>query len=36
MVTCALRDFGQWLRLWCDVRGADPEVKVLIYLALKE
>lgn len=36
MVTCALRDFGHWLRLDCDLRGEHPEVKVLIYLALKE
>ncbi len=31
-----LRHFGQWLRLQCELRGTDPMVKVLIYLALKE
>ncbi|MCC6178900.1 MAG: hypothetical protein IT305_26630 [Chloroflexi bacterium] len=32
----ALRNFGQWLRLRCEVRGGNPRVKVLIYLTLKE
>jgi hypothetical protein len=36
MVTCALRDFGHWLRLDCALHGDNAEVKVLIYLALKE
>lgn len=36
MVTCALRDFGHWLRLHCALGGDNAEVKVLIYLALKE
>ena len=31
-----LREFGQWLRLRCELRGAGPRTKVLIYLALKE
>jgi hypothetical protein len=31
----ALRDFGQWLRLRCEVEGQSPSVMVLIYLALK-
>jgi hypothetical protein len=36
MVTRAMRDFGHWLRLDCTLHGDHPEVKVLIYLALKE
>ena len=36
MITRALRDFGHWLRLDCVLHGDRPEVKVLIYLALKE
>ena len=36
MVTCALRDFGHWLRLDCALHGDSAAVKVLIYLALKE
>ena len=31
-----VREFGQWLRLHCQVRGGQPSVKVLMYLALKE
>ena len=32
----ALRDFGGWLRLRCELEGADPKVKLMIHLALKE
>ncbi len=32
----ALREFGGWLRLRCQLQGANPKVKLLIYLALKE
>lgn len=32
--SCALRDFGHWLRLRGEVAGGN--VKVMIYLALKE
>lgn len=31
-----LREFGGWLRLSADLDGSDPEVKVIIYLVLKE
>jgi len=30
------RDFGNWLRLRAEVKGATPSVKVMIYLVLKE
>ena len=36
LYSIALRDFGGWLRLQCEVGGQAPRVKVLIYLALKE
>ncbi len=29
------RDFGNWLRLRAEVKGANPSVKVMIYLVLK-
>ena len=32
----ALREFGHWLRLDARLAGAGAQVKVLIYLALKE
>ncbi len=32
----ALENFGQWLRLDGAVRGESPNVRVMIYLALKE
>lgn len=32
----AQRDFGNWLRLRAEVKGASPSIKVMIYLALKE
>jgi hypothetical protein len=31
-----VREFGNWLRLRCELSGAESSVKVLIYLALKE
>ena len=31
-----LREFGGWLRLRADLEGSDPEVKLIIYLVLKE
>ena len=31
-----LREFGGWLRLSADLGGSDPEVKLIIYLVLKE
>lgn len=31
-----LKYFGHWLRIRCEMSGESPEVKVVIYLALKE
>ena len=31
-----LREFGHWLRLRAEVQGPNAEVKVMMYLALKE
>ncbi|MBM3801078.1 MAG: hypothetical protein FJW26_02075 [Acidimicrobiia bacterium] len=36
LYSCRVREFGNWLRLQCELSGAQPAVKVLIYLALKE
>jgi hypothetical protein len=36
MVSFRQREFGNWLRLNVRLRGDQPRVKVLIYLALKE
>ena len=32
----SLRDFGNWLRLRAEVGGANPSIKIMVYLALKE
>ena len=32
----ALRDFGGWLRLRCELEGPEPRVKLMVHLALKE
>jgi hypothetical protein len=29
-------EFGHWLRLSCKLKGSQPSIKVMIYLALKE
>jgi hypothetical protein len=36
LYSLALRDFGHWLRLRCDLNGGNAAAKILIYLALKE
>lgn len=36
LTSFALRDFGHWLRLRCELVGVDPLVKVMITLSLKE
>ena len=36
MYSLAVRDFGGWLRLDCGLDGADPRVRLMIYLVLKE
>ena len=36
LASLKLRDFGQWLRLRCDLSGPSPSAKLMIYLALKE
>ena len=36
MSSLPVRDFGGWLRLDCDLEGADPRVRLMIYLVLKE
>ena len=36
MSSLPVRDFGGWLRLDCGLEGADPRVRLMIYLVLKE
>lgn len=36
LASLALREFGHWLRLRCEVRGDSPSAKVMIALALKQ
>lgn len=36
LFSLALRDFGHWLRLDARLSGQMPQVKLIIYLALKE
>ena len=36
MSSMPVRDFGGWLRLDCGLEGADPRVRLMIYLVLKE
>jgi hypothetical protein len=36
LYTCVQREFGQWLRLRCELRGAGANVTVMVSLALKE
>ncbi len=36
LYSLALREFGQWLRLRCELAGKSSSVMVLIYLAMKE
>jgi len=35
LASLKLRDFGQWLRLRCELTGPSPRAKILVYLSLK-